>query len=39
MTFKEKANMFYRLKKLLDHKEMGDLLKYYLLKKRMENFP
>ena len=23
MTFKAKANMFYRLKKILDYKEMG----------------
>ena len=38
MTFKEKANMFYRLKRLLDYREMGIFLKYYLLKKKVENF-
>jgi len=27
MTFKEKANMFYRLKRLMDYREMGSLFK------------
>lgn len=34
MTFKEKANMFYRLKKLLDYKEMGSHFKVMLAKKK-----
>ena len=38
MTFKEKANMFYRLKKLLDHKEMGDLFKVLFAKKKNGKF-
>ena len=33
MTFKEKANMFYRLKRLLDSKEMGDLFKVIFAQK------
>ena len=38
MTFKEKANMFYRLKKLLDHKEMGDLFKVIFAQKKNKKF-
>ena len=34
MTFKAKANMFYRLKKLLDYKEMGILFKVLFAKKK-----
>ena len=37
MTFKEKANMFYRLKKLLDYKEMGSHFKVMLAKKKRTN--
>jgi len=38
MTFKEKANMFYRLKRLLDPKEMGDLFKVIFAQKKSKNF-
>tara|TARA_Y100000590_G_scaffold182733_1_gene208217 strand:- start:30 stop:1094 length:1065 start_codon:yes stop_codon:yes gene_type:complete len=38
MTFKEKANMFYRLKRLLDTKEMGDLFKVIFAQRKSKNF-
>ncbi len=38
MTFKEKANMFYRLKRLLDHKEMGLLFKVLFAHKKGRKF-
>jgi cyclopropane-fatty-acyl-phospholipid synthase len=38
MTFKEKTNMFYRLKRLLDPKEMGDLFKVIFAQKKNKNF-
>jgi len=38
MTFKEKADMFYRLKKLLDPKEMGDLFKVMFAQKKGGDF-
>ena len=38
MTFKAKANMFYRLKRLLDPKEMGDLFKVIFAQKKGKNF-
>jgi len=38
MTFKEKANMFYRLKRLLDPEEMGDLFKVIFAQKKGRNF-
>ena len=38
MTFKEKANMFYRLKRLLDPKEMGYLFKVIFAQKKNKNF-
>ncbi len=38
MTFKEKANMFYRLKRLLDPKEMGNLFKVIFAQKKGGNF-
>jgi len=38
MTFKEKANMFYRLKKLLDSGEMGDHFKVIFAQKKYGNF-
>ena len=38
MTFKAKANMFYRLKKILDYKEMGILFKVLFAKKRGKKF-
>ena len=38
MTFKEKANMFYRLKRLLGPQEMGDLFKVIFAQKKGINF-
>ena len=38
MTFKAKANMFYRLKRLIDPKEMGDLFKVIFSQKKGSNF-
>jgi len=38
MTFKEKANMFYRLKRLLDHREMGSLFKVLFAQKKGRKF-
>ena len=38
MTFKEKANMFFRLKKLLDYEEMGSLFKVLFAQKKMGIF-
>ena len=38
MTFKSKANMFYRLKRLLDPKEMGNLFKVIFAQKKGGNF-
>ena len=38
MTFKEKANMFYRLKRLLDYREMGNLFKVIFAQKKDGKF-
>ena len=38
MTFKAKANMFYRLKKLLDYGEMGSLFKVLFAHKKGRKF-
>ena len=38
MTFKAKANMFYRLKRLLDYKEMGGLFKVIFAQKKVRKF-
>jgi cyclopropane-fatty-acyl-phospholipid synthase len=38
MTFKAKANMFYRLKKLLDYREMGNLFKVLFAQKKGKKF-
>ena len=38
MTFKEKANMFYRLKRLIDPKEMGDHFKVIFAQKKGKIF-
>ena len=38
MTFKEKANMFYRLRKLLDYNEMGDIFKVLFAQKKGKKF-
>ena len=38
MTFKEKANMFYRLKRLLDCREMGTLFKVLFAQKKGRKF-
>ncbi len=37
-TFSEKSDIFYRLKRLVDKKEMGDLFKVMLIKKSNDNF-
>ena len=38
MTFKEKVNMFYRLKRLLDYREMGALFKVLFAQKKSGKF-
>ena len=38
MSFKEKVNMFYRLKRLLNPKEMGELFKVIFAQKKSGNF-
>ena len=38
MTFKEKANMFYRLKRLLDCRHMGALFKVLFAQKKGRKF-
>jgi len=38
MTFKAKANMFYRLKRLLDYREMGILFKVLFAQKKGRKF-
>ncbi len=38
MTFKDKAEMFYKLKRLLHHEEMGKLFKVMFAKKKNEKF-
>jgi len=38
MTFNAKANMFYRLKRLLDYKEMGSLFKVIFAQKKNGKF-
>ena len=38
MTFKENANMFYRLKRLLDYREMGGLFKVLFAQKKGRKF-
>jgi len=38
MTFKEKANLFYRLKRLIDYKQMGSLFKVLFAQKKGRKF-
>ena len=38
MTFKEKANMFYRMKRLMDCREMGSLFKVLFAQKKDRKF-
>ena len=38
MTFREKANMFYRLKRLIDHREMGSIFKVLFAQKKGGKF-
>ena len=38
MTFKEKTNMFFRLKRLLDYKEMGNIFKVLFASKKGNRF-
>ena len=37
-SFKQKADIFYRLQRLIDKKQMGDLFKVMLIKKANNNF-
>ena len=37
-TFTKKADIFYRLKRLIDEKQMGTLFKVMLLKNKKNNF-
>jgi len=38
MSFREKANMYYRLKKILHYREMGNLFKTLFAQKKNNNF-
>ena len=38
LPFSKKANIFYRLKRLIDEKEMGDLFKVMFIKNRKNKF-
>ena len=38
MSFKAKADMFYRLKKILHYKEMGNLFKTLFAQKKINDF-
>ena len=38
MNFKSKANLFFRLKKLLHHQEMGSLIKVLFAQKKKSKF-
>ena len=38
MTFKAKANMFYRLKRLMDYREMGNIFKVLFAQKKGRKF-
>jgi NADH dehydrogenase [ubiquinone] 1 alpha subcomplex assembly factor 7 len=37
-TFSKKADIFYRLKRLIDENEMGNLFKVMLIKKKNNKF-
>ena len=38
LTFSKKSDLFYRLRRLIDEKQMGDLFKVMLIKKSKNNF-
>ena len=38
ISFKDKANMFYRLKRLLSYEDMGNLFKVLFAQKKKTNF-
>ena len=38
MTFKEKANMYFRLKRLVDYNEMGNIFKVLFAQKKDNKF-
>ena len=38
MSFKEKSNLFYRMKRLLDKKEMGEIFKVLFAQKKNQDF-
>ena len=37
-TFTEKVDIYYRLKRLIDEKQMGELFKVMLIKNKKNNF-
>ena len=38
IVFSRKADLFYRVKRLIDEKQMGELFKVMLIKKKKNNF-
>ena len=38
ITFSKKTDLFYRIRRLIDEKQMGELFKVMLIKKRKNNF-
>ena len=38
MNFSSKADLYYRLKRLLDHKEMGEIFKVLFAQKKGNEF-
>ena len=38
LPFSKKVNIFYRLKRLIDKKQMGDLFKVMLIKNKKNKF-
>jgi cyclopropane-fatty-acyl-phospholipid synthase len=38
LTFSEKSDLFYRIRRLIDEKQMGELFKVMLIKKKKNKF-
>jgi cyclopropane-fatty-acyl-phospholipid synthase len=38
LTFFEKSDLFYRIRRLIDEKQMGELFKVMLIKKKKNKF-
>ena len=38
ITFSKKADLFYRVRRLIDEKQMGELFKVMLVKNKKNNF-